>query len=343
MIKKKRMILKTISTVVLLFLLFYTESMAADTAAVQDLRTPPNKEGLNTVYISIILNNVSEVNASSQLIKADLVLTARWFDPRLKHNETGGRLENPEKIWGPFLTFSNRLNITKSFPEQVTILEDGTVFYTQRVFGDFTQNLHFKEFPFDTQIFLLRIIEMSFNSNEITLEPDPVIMSGLGKNISLTDWKLEGWELEKSEYSVMEGSNELPSLVFSIKAKRESGFYILIFVIPLLLIIMMSWIVFWLPPNLSASQISVATTSMLTLIAYRFIVTSYLPRISYLTRMDIFILGSSILIFMTLVFAALSSNLSGKGKNEIARKLDKRMRWVFPVLYVIVIITALVV
>ena len=210
-----------------------------------------------------------------------------------------------------------------------------------RIFGDFTQNLHFREFPFDTQNFELRLIEISFNSNDISLEPDPEIRSGIGKNISLSDWKFEDWKLSKSEYAVIEGSQELPSLVFSITAKRESGFYLLIFVIPLILIIMMSWIVFWLPPNLSASQISVATTSMLTLIAYRFIVTSYLPRISYLTRMDIFILGSSILIFMTLVLAALSANITAGGRGELARKYDKRFRWIFPMLYIIVIIVAL--
>ncbi|MEZ4690110.1 MAG: hypothetical protein R3A12_07965 [Ignavibacteria bacterium] len=52
--------------------------------------------------------------------------------------------------------------------------------------------------------------------------------------------------------------------------KRESGYYLLIFMIPLILIIMMSLMAFWLPSNLSASQITVGTTSMLTLIAYRF-------------------------------------------------------------------------
>lgn len=316
-------------------------TFAGDTLSSQDQMTLPIKDGLNKVYVSVILNNISEVNASSQIIKADIVMTARWNDPRLKHNENGGRLEDPQKIWGPFLTFSNRLNITKSFPEQVTIFEDGTVYYTQRIFGDFTQNLNFREFPFDTQNFEMRLIEISFNSSDITLEPDPDISSGVGKNISLSDWKIENWELTRSEYSVTEDSQELPSLVFKITAKRESGFYLLIFVIPLILIIMMSWIVFWLPPNLSSSQISVATTSMLTLIAYRFIVTSYLPRISYLTRMDIFILGSSILIFMTLVLAAFSANINAKGKGDLARKYDKRFRWIFPILYMIVIIVAL--
>lgn len=91
------------------------------------------------------------------MIKVDLVISARWTDPRLKHNTKGGKVEDPAKLWGPFLTFSNRLNITKSFPEQVTVFEDGTVYYMQRIFGDFTQKLHFRDFPFDTQQFELRL------------------------------------------------------------------------------------------------------------------------------------------------------------------------------------------
>lgn len=113
---------------IILFTVLVSEMSAKDSSAVNNILSPPIKDGITKVFLSIIINNISEVNASSQVIKADILMTARWNDPRLVHTESGGRIERPENIWGPFLTFSNRLNITKSFPEQVTILEDGTVY-----------------------------------------------------------------------------------------------------------------------------------------------------------------------------------------------------------------------
>ncbi|MEZ4690109.1 MAG: hypothetical protein R3A12_07960 [Ignavibacteria bacterium] len=56
-----------------------------------------------------------------------------------------------------------------------------------------------------------------------------------------------------------------------------------------------------------------------------FIVTSELLKISYMTtRMDVFILGSSILIFLTLLESVLTSTLANKGQIELAQKIDTK-------------------
>jgi hypothetical protein len=57
---------------------------------------------------------------------------------------------------------------------------------------------------------------------------------------------------------------------------------------------------------------------------------SELPHISYLTRMDIFLMGSTILVFGGLVQAALTSRIVIAGKPELAVKLDLWSRIGFP-------------
>ena len=53
----------------------------------------------------------------------------------------------------------------------------------------------------------------------------------------------------------------------------------------------MAWIVFWIPREHVPSRIGLAATSMLTLIAYRFAMSSVLLPIAYLTRLDLFMIG----------------------------------------------------
>lgn len=307
----------------------------------QDTISPPNPGGLTKVYISMIVNNITKVIAANQLITADIVLTARWNDPRLKHNMESNIVVSADKIWDPFLTFSNGMNISKSFPDNFTILQDGTVLYLQRIYGDFTQEFMLQNFPFDEQDFNIRIINISMNTNNVKLEPDTAIISKLNNHLTLSDWIIEDWSFEKSPFSINNEGREISTLLFSINAKRQSGYYLLIFIIPLVLIIMMSLMAFWLPANLSASQINVGTTSMLTLIAYRFIVTSELPKISYMTRMDVFILGSSVLIFLTLLESVMTSTFANQGKSELAQKIDVKCRYIFPLLYFAVALIAL--
>lgn len=325
---------------ILFAVILFTSAISGIKLNAQDTISSPNPGGVTPVYIGLIVNSINEINAATEVIKADIVLKIKWNDPRLKHNSNGVIYQSLDKIWDPMLTFSNRLNISKSFPEHAAILNDGSVIYIQRIYGEFTQDLYFTDFPFDNQNFELRIVDISIDSSNVILEPDIKSESGLGKNITSSEWNFTDWNFVKSDFKFLETASELPSVLFTIKAERQSGYYILIFIIPLLLIIMMSWMVFWLHPSMFSTQISIATTSMLTLIAYRFIVTSNLPKISYMTRMDMFILGSSVLIFLTLMQSIGTATLASKEKFDLAEKIDYNCRWIFPMLYVFVALIA---
>ena len=76
---------------------------------------------------------------------------------------------------------------------------------------------------------------------------------------------------------------------------------------------------------------------MLTMIAYHFTLANLIPPQSYLTRLDTFILGSNIIVFIALLEAVLTSNLVSRDKKTIARKIDYLSRFIFPVVYVVVI------
>jgi hypothetical protein len=125
-------------------------------------------------------------------------------------------------------------------------------------------------------------------------------------------------------------------------ARRHASHYLWKVLLPLVLIVAMSSIVFWIDPTESATQISVATTSMLTLIAYRFMVGSSLPPVPYLTRMDLFILGSTLLVFAALMQAVVTSIMAHKGRPDSARRADRWCRAVFPGLFVAVLVFSLV-
>jgi hypothetical protein len=73
---------------------------------------------------------------------------------------------------------------------------------------------------------------------------------------------------------------------------------------------------------------------MLTLIAYRFAIGATLPQISYLTRLDLFIAFSTLLIYASLITVVVTAALSNKGKPEAASNIDRVSRWGFPLFFV---------
>jgi hypothetical protein len=93
--------------------------------------------------------------------------------------------------------------------------------------------------------------------------------AGIAPSITLPDWTIEKWETKPGTYALTPGL-QFSSYAFEFIASRNVQHYILKVILPLVLIVMMSWSVFWTEPTNSSAQFSIAVTSMLTLIAYRF-------------------------------------------------------------------------
>ena len=231
--------------------------------------------------------------------------------------------------------------VSRKFPDYVEVEPDGTVNYRQRYDGAFTQPLRLRSFPFDRQTFHVQLVAVRYRPNEVTFVPDEDWIrnglqraGGIAPSITLPDWTVEKWETKPLTYALSPGF-EYSGYTFEFTASRNVQHYILKVILPLVLIVMMSWSVFWIDPNTSNSQISIAVTSMLTLIAYRFAVDSQLPRLPYMTRLDAFFLVSTLLVFFSLIEVLVTTILDNNQQTERAKKIDRYCRVVFPAIFVI--------
>jgi cadmium resistance protein CadD (predicted permease) len=155
---------------------------------------------------------------------------------------------------------------------------------------------------------------------------------GAAQELTLQDWRVVSVTARPEPYVIRPGI-EVAGYVLEFSAERRVQHYLLKVVLPLVLIVLMSWAVFWIDPSHAASQVSVATTSMLTLIAYRFAVGADVPPLPYLTLLDRFILASTLLVFLSLVEVLVTSSLAARGRIEAARTLDRHSRWLFPAVF----------
>lgn len=114
-------------------------------------------------------------------------------------------------------------------------------------------------------------------------------------------------------------------------------------ILPLTLIVFMSWAVFWIDPNQLGAQIAVSSSSVLTLIAFLFSLGELLPQVPYLTRMDHFIYGSVVLVFMAFAEGVLTCTMSVHGAQAQAQRIDHWARWMFPAAFAVLLIVAFLV
>jgi len=319
-------------------------SLIASSSALAGNITRPSEGGKPTeISMLVYVLDVDEINTVGQNFTANVFFEAQWHDERLAHKGPGKITKSLDEVWNPNIQILNQQRVWSTFPEAVKITPEGDVKYSQRIWGSFSQPLKLKEFPFDRQTFKIMLLSPGYSPEKVKFIQDSEFKSGMGESFSIADWVISNWKVEiKNVTHANSRSNASSVFILSFEGIRQHLYYIVKVITPLIFIVFMSWIVFWIDPKQSGTQISVAVTAMLTLIAYQFITGMTLPKIAYLTRLDHFNLAASIMIFSALVEVTISSWLARNDKLFQARRLDLVARWLFPIVFILAFLKTLV-
>lgn len=322
----------------LMILLAGTSALQADTS-----RPIPENGGPTEVQIQIFVLDLDEIDSANQTFSANVYLEATWQDPRLKADPgSGKRRVSMAEIWHPRLQVLNQQRLWLTMDEVAEIAVDGTVSYRQRGWGSFSQPLELHEFPFDRQELTVQLVAAGFLDDEVSLAA--TVGSGIAGKLSVADWNVVDWKMDAEipvpgPPGVME---EDASVALVISVERRIGYYLIKVILPLVLIVAMSWVVFWIDARETGTRTSVAITAMLTLIAYRFAVGANLPDVSYLTRLDYFIMVSTVLVYAALVVVVVTASYVASDRVHVAHHVDRWARWLFALAFSVTAVQTLV-
>ncbi len=300
-------------------------------AAGEGVATRPDPEGKATrVTAAVYVIDVAEVDDSRRTFTADLYVLFRWKDARLASPSGRRRLPLAE-VWHPPLLVLNQRSVARLLPETAEVDGQGEVEYRQRFQGTFSVHLDLRGFPLDRQALAVRLITPGLSPAQ--LEIVPAEQAARSAAFSILDWVVGPPSCRAETLAAPDGGG-IAGLRCELPASRLAIAYFYQFVIPLAFIVSMSWAAFWMAPEQLPPRQSIAVTSMLTIIAYRFVLANQLPKVAYLTRFDYLLLGCTALVFLALVQVVAVHRLLTHGDAEGARALDRRARFTFPALFV---------
>ena len=298
------------------------------------LNRPLSADGEPTEIQAVgALLDVDKINSAEQNFTLNFYMVFAWSDPRLAHDSAGPVTHKLSDIWNPRLTIINTQRYWENTRDEVEVSPEGRVTYRLHVFGDFSQALDLRDFPMDKHVFEVPVVAAGYRPDEIVFEPVPTIDSFIADRLSVADWKVDNMRGEARVIPLTDGL-KLPAFVFSFEAERRLHHYVIKAIIPLCLIVIMSWVVFWISPEHIPNQLSVAVTTVLTLIAYHIALSGRLPDIPYLTHRDKFLFSATVLVFMALIEVVVTSHLASTDRIALARRIDRTARWLFPFLFV---------
>jgi len=311
------------------------EKSAAEAAAQAALtaKRPGERKGSTTVHFAVFVVDIDNIDDADQSFTANVYIRLRWQDKRLMDPKGSTRQIPLSEVWNPRVLLANQTGIvTKSLPEVVTVSPDGTVIYHQRYTGKLSQPLNLSQFPMDQHVFTIQFVAVGYDVDELEFLPDTernITGGGIASALSVPDWKLLKYEILPLPYQPIE-EIKAAGFAFRFEAQRYVAYYLYQVVFPLAVVVIMSLASFWIGREHVGIRVGVATSSILTLIAQRFVLASLLPRLPYMTRMDYFTVGSTVLVFLALIIVVLVSFLSTRSHDKVARVVDLVARFAFP-------------
>ena len=303
-----------------------------------DQRPPPTHQPTE-VQLGMYLLDVLEIDDSDQTITIDLGVSMRWTDPRLA--DKAGQIIPLENVWSPNLQLMSNKDIRLTKPKVVRVSQGGQAEYLQRYIGTMWHASDLSHFPFDDQSFSIQMLAPLHTEKDLSLVEDRE-RTGQADGWSLSGWDYFPGRWESDPFYFGPAHEDFTGAAYVFTAHRKRGFYFWKVIVPISLVILMSGAVFWIDPSNSSSQISVAYTAILALVAYRFVIGNMVPAVSYMTRLDRFMLGASILVVCVLIEAIWTGRLVAHGQLERSVRIDYWSRWLFLAAYILIVLISFV-
>ncbi len=319
---------------------FFDADGRASAAASADrlLYSPDAPDQPIAVAIAIEIENIPQIDEVSEQFSIDGDLLATWKDPRLAYQRTSP--SDPDKIyqvgsiWMPSMDMVNAVTPRDKRYQSLTVTPDGTVHYAERFHADLSSRFALRRFPFDSQSLTIHLSPFvnDISGETLAIAPEQSAVRGDQNSYnSLAQWQVGAISARTGTFRQFK--KDVTELVFSIQVKRRYGFYIWKVFVPLILMVFLSWSVFWVDPFDLSNQVQIAVTTILTVIAFAFAISATMPRVPYITFIDAFFLTCYVFVFVAVVELMTVHTAHRRRGPDVSKRIRRVSRWLVPAAY----------
>jgi hypothetical protein len=330
-----------VTTVVVVALVLIFADRPALAGDAKDLSEPLRQQGIHwpgeggqriKISLGIVLVDFARINLRDESFEMAGYLDTSWTDPglALKPSEAKGqrRRYRPGQIWSPALEFVNAVEQVVGEREgDLYVSDEGRVTQRIRFSHKFQSPLDLKRFPFDGQT--LSIIVTAFDpfAKDLDLVIDERRVGKLSE-ASVTDWEILSVGARVTPIPGEDPSEKRFS--FEVKVSRKSTFYVWRVLLPMTLLVIASWLVFWFEPTNLQPQISTGLAILLSLVTFTYAIDFSLPKVAYLTFIDRYTLTSFAFV-LAAIFAVSAIHVMIRNQaTDRAVRFQARARVAFP-------------
>ncbi|NXH77527.1 GLRA4 protein, partial [Hydrobates tethys] len=302
-----------------------------------DARIRPNFKGPPVnVTCNIFINSFGSVTETTMDYRVNVFLRQQWNDPRLAYREyPDDSLDlDPsmlDSIWKPDLFFANEKGA--NFHEVTTdnkllrIFKNGNVLYSIRLTLILSCPMDLKNFPMDIQTCHMQLESFGYTMNDLIfewLEEQEAVQ--VAEGLTLPQFILRD-EKDLGYCTKYYNTGKFTCIEVKFHLERQMGYYLIQMYIPSLLIVILSWVSFWINMDAAPARVGLGITTVLTMTTQSAGSRASLPKVSYVKAIDIWMAVCLLFVFAALLEYAAVNFVSRQHKEFMrVRRRQRRQR-----------------
>ncbi|XP_054647136.1 glycine receptor subunit alphaZ1 isoform X4 [Dunckerocampus dactyliophorus] len=225
------------------------------------------------VTCNIFINSFGSIAETTMDYRVNIFLRQQWNDPRLAYSEyPDDSLDlDPsmlDSIWKPDLFFANEKGA--NFHEVTTdnkllrISKNGNVLYSIRITLVLACPMDLKNFPMDVQTCIMQLESFGYTMNDLIFEWDEKGAVQVADGLTLPQFILK--EEKDLRYCTKHyNTGKFTCIEARFHLERQMGYYLIQMYIPSLLIVILSWVSFWINMDAAPARVGLGITTVLTM------------------------------------------------------------------------------
>ncbi|XP_043208442.1 gamma-aminobutyric acid receptor alpha-like, partial [Amphibalanus amphitrite] len=285
-----------------------------------DMGGPPT-----TVEVDIQLKSMGPISETDLTYSMNCYFRQSWVDQRLAFEDLeldvlSLSVSTLERIWKPDTFFFNgrrsRLHKITTPNKFVRLYRTGKVLYSARMTIQANCPMNLQDFPMDTQRCPLHFGSFGYTEQDVLYR-----WTESRREVTISqDLELSQFDLIRTPAGERTDHNtrgNFSQLWVSFHLRRHMGNFMIQVYGPSVLLVVLSWVSFWLNREATADRISLGVTTVLTMTFLGLEARTDLPKVPYSTALDLFLWIAYGFIFASIVQFAFVHFFTKYGYGEV--------------------------
>jgi len=232
--------------------------------------------------------------------------------------------------WWPQLVVSNGVGDVSLTGVSLRVEPDGRMVYLQEFSSEVKSPMSLRRFPFDRQKLEVIFEPLGFYASELRLAIGSGTTDLPERPLPISGWELLDLDAETKLNHDASTGKDYSLFVVALEMRRHPEATIWGMIVPLLLIVLLSTVVFWMDRESLGSRMDISFIGLLTVVAFQAFTMGNLPDISYFVLIDGVIYAAYLAMAACILSNIWVDNLNRRGELEAADRFDWHGRWVLP-------------